>query len=156
MFEELKKHREEVANNIAKSFATDFEKAVYVNNAENRKLGRVGLPYGGKSSEKNYKSYLANRKNTRLQNGATLIEGNGHKYIEGNKHYTKAEFVSAVKTYLKESGEKFDSSKIMSSKQIGYDHIMHNQYYYVFQGNPQEEEREFSAAIDAKYRKEGK
>lgn len=48
MFEELNRRRQAVAENISKSFETDIEKGrdgVYVDNSENRRLGRVGMSY---------------------------------------------------------------------------------------------------------------
>lgn len=54
MFEELNKRRQVVADNIAKSFENDIEKArhgVYGDTAQNRKLNRVGQEYGSKKKE---------------------------------------------------------------------------------------------------------
>lgn len=48
MFEELNRRRQAVAENISKSFEPDIEKGrdgVYVDNSENRRLGRVGMSY---------------------------------------------------------------------------------------------------------------
>lgn len=49
---DILKHKIEVCTNILKSFGLDLEKAVYVDNAENRRLGRVGLPYSRNKSVK--------------------------------------------------------------------------------------------------------
>lgn len=72
MFEELNKRRQAVADNIAKSFENDIEKAlgagydpeggdgdnvekarhgVYGDTAQNRRLNRVGQEYGSKKKE---------------------------------------------------------------------------------------------------------
>ena len=47
MFEDINIHRQAVAQNLVDS----FEKARYVDNAENRKLGRVGREYGRSEGE---------------------------------------------------------------------------------------------------------
>ena len=60
---DILKHREDIKNNILKSFKTDLEKSengsdiekarsgVYADTAENRKLNRVGQQYGSKKQE---------------------------------------------------------------------------------------------------------
>ena len=47
--DDIRKRREDIQNNILKSFGCDIEKArsgIYMNTPENRRLGRVGQPYG--------------------------------------------------------------------------------------------------------------
>lgn len=54
MFEELNEHRQAVAENISKAFDSDIEKArsgVYADNAQNRKLNRVGQRYGSEKKD---------------------------------------------------------------------------------------------------------
>ncbi len=51
---DIMKHRLNVSQNILKSFDTDIEKArygIYEDNAENRRLGRVGQKYGSKKND---------------------------------------------------------------------------------------------------------
>ena len=54
MFEDIKNHKAEVANQILKGFDSDIEKGVYVDNAENRKLGWVGRQYGGYKKQEDF------------------------------------------------------------------------------------------------------
>lgn len=50
-FDNIQTHRAGVQENILKAFGVDIEKGVYVNNAENRKLGRVGRTYGNNTDD---------------------------------------------------------------------------------------------------------
>lgn len=50
-FNDIQIHRAAVQGNILKAFGVDIEKGVYVNNAENRKLGRVGRTYGNSADD---------------------------------------------------------------------------------------------------------
>ena len=52
--DDIKKHKNDIRDNILKSFNTDIEKArsgVYEDTAENRKLNRVGQQYGSKKEQ---------------------------------------------------------------------------------------------------------
>lgn len=50
-FNNIQTHRVGVQENILKAFGVDIEKGVYVDNSENRKLGRVGRTYGKTQSD---------------------------------------------------------------------------------------------------------
>ena len=194
MLEELKKHNALVQERIMKSFGyadtEDFmqkdvdeieliqkgeidydfelEKAVYADTAENRKLGRVGQEYHrGKGKKEEKKAHLSGRrtKEQHLGQGAIMIENGEHKYYRSFPYATKSEFLRELKSDLKKTGEKFDPSKLTSSKKVGYDHITRNEYTYTISGNRDDEEKEYHSysmkrnektePLYEKYRKQG-
>ena len=194
MLEELKKHNALVQERIMKSFGyadtEDFmqkdvdeieliqkgeidydfelEKAVYADTAENRKLGRVGQEYHrGKGKKEEKKAHLSGRrtKEQHLGQGAIMIENGEHKYYRSFPYATKSEFLRELKSDLKKTGEKFDPSKLTSSKKVGYDHITRNEYTYTISGNRDDEEKEYNSysmkrnektePLYEKYRKQG-
>ena len=146
----------------------ELEKAVYADTAENRKLGRVGQEYHrGKGKKEEKKAHLSGRrtKEQHLGQGAIMIENGEHKYYRSFPYATKSEFLRELKSDLKKTGEKFDPSKLTSSKKVGYDHITRNEYTYTISGNRDDEEKEYHSysmkrnektePLYEKYRKQG-
>ena len=74
------KHRQAVQENIQKAFEVGFdanaelEKARYVDNARNRKLGRVGLEYGGKKKEEEKKGDGDKKPSAGAKSGKEIFE----------------------------------------------------------------------------------
>ena len=134
MFEEIQKHRQAVEENIRKSFQVDLEKGgVYADTYENRKLGRVGQPYahgGGKTED------APEGKVARFSDHAMVIhDGKDRFFTTKSPYYTKEEFLKELKSYLKQKGEKLDTSKIKVGRELGYDHYIHRRYYYEIAGS---------------------
>ena len=70
---------------IAINHANELEKATYVDNAQNRKLGRVGQQYGGKSSEGEKKPNKKEKKqNVKISadDAAKFLSENADKWME--------------------------------------------------------------------------
>lgn len=148
----------------------EFNKAVYADTYENRKLGRVGQEYhrgkgkqnnpqtnnenGNDKTEKQPQRIAnSNRRVTKVGEKSELYENNGHKYITMHHGYgenKKSDFIKDVKAYLKSQGETFDPSKVTVKKEIGYDHYKHPVYTYTMSGNREEEEKMHSDHIAAK------
>ena len=159
------------AEDVIKGIGSEelFEKAVYADTAENRKLGRVGQEYhrgkGTKKEDKKTNLYGRRTKEQHLGQGAILVENGKHKYYRSFPYATKSEFLRELKSHLKKTGEKFDPSKLTSNKRVGYDHITRNEYTYTISGNREDEEKEnFNYAMKRnekttplydKYRKQG-
>ena len=91
-FDDIQTHRAAVQGNILKAFGVDIEKGVYVNNAENRKLGRVGRTYG-KNTEEHRKGDVvdvvgptgmrATGKIVAVNGGEVTIHTGGNSYFSG-------------------------------------------------------------------------
>ena len=137
MFEEIQKHRQAVEENIKKSFQVDLEKGgVYADTYENRKLGRVGQPYAHGGGKKEDFEDLPEGKVTRFSDHAMVIhDGKDKFFTTQSPYYTKEEFLKELKSYLKQKGEKLDTSKIKVGRELGYDHYIHRRYYYEIAGN---------------------
>ena len=91
---------------IAIDHLNDIEKAVYADNAQNRKLGRVGQEYGGKGSR-----------------GGNTDDGNGgrsekNKDVEGEKN--KKWFIGQ----LKSEGANSNTSRFMSKNQEHFKDVL--------------------------------
>lgn len=151
MFEDIQNYREEVAQNIAKSFSSDLEKGgVYADTYENRKLGRVGQSYGRSGSKKDD---VSKKKVTNFGDHAKVIHDGGDKYFTTKSpYYTKEEFLKELKSYLKQEGGKFDASRIKVKKTLGYDHAIHKQYYYEIAGSVEGKEEDPFVQRQEKYK----
>lgn len=135
MLEEIRRKREEIRNNICKSFGSDLvkgfndelgviEKAVYADTAENRKLGRVGQEYHrGKGKKENaapvlnIKDLMENdteaRHDVTRKYGVKLFSfanGSMQCRIENKKE------VKGLKNFLKDCGLSYDEKKLVKMK----------------------------------------
>ena len=81
---------EHIRQNILKSFGiSDIEKGVYFDNAENRKLGRVGQKFGGKKEENT--NSLLNLKLKDLEKKIGVFE---KQDVRGYSEYKKIKRIS--------------------------------------------------------------
>ena len=90
---------------IAVEHLNDIEKAVYADNAKNRKLGRVGQEYGGKGS----------------RGGKTDEENGGH--IKGKKEDGNAQKKWFIKKLESEGADK-DTSRFMSKNESYFKDVL--------------------------------
>ena len=125
----IQKKRQEIANNIAKGFENDIEKArhgTYSDTAENRKLNRVGQEYGNaaKKPEQNQKQPKAQENSGGGSNAAKTPEEHAKdtsteklkEFISNEKSDPK--LVAIAKKELESRGagsEKKESKKVDSS-----------------------------------------
>ena len=98
--DEILKHRQDIKNNILKSFQVDLEKSeendierarsgIYADTSKNRKLNRVGQQYGIKKKEDEVSSQSSSK-----QNGDN--DSKGSKSIEEHAKNTSDETLRKV------------------------------------------------------------
>ena len=91
-FDDIQTHRTGVQENILKAFGVDIEKGVYVDNAENRKLGRVGRTYGKSQTDDPRKGDLVSVVGpTGMRATGKVVAVNGGDvtvHIKGNEYFS--------------------------------------------------------------------
>lgn len=116
-FRVARSHRESIQENILKSFGVDIEKGgVYVDNSENRKLGRVGRSYGKEGGSQHRIGDIASVVGpTGMRASGKIVAINGNEvrvHISGNSYFSgKVETNSSAKEREKKNAEREETRK---------------------------------------------
>lgn len=114
-FNDIQNHRQEIKDNILKSFGVDIEKGVYVDNSENRKLGRVGRSYGNQGSTHRKGDLVSVVGPTGMRATGKIVSMDGDTvriHIKGNEYFSgKVTDNSSAKQREKENAQKEEERK---------------------------------------------
>ena len=143
--DDILKHREDIKNNILKSFQVDLQKSeendiekarsgVYGDTAENRKLSRVGQKYGSKKQDDEVSSQSSSKQNedNHSKNSKSIEEHAKNTSEETLKKVSENE--KAPEDLRNAAKKELENRKVKDKKDWGFDNneeLMGDDGYYL-------------------------